>query len=190
MSYTDREKGLALEIARASIRNGLEKGRPLEPDEDGLPERLRQQRASFVTLHKQGRLRGCIGTIDACLPLARDVALRAWSAAFQASRFPPVEADEMDHLELSISVLTEPQPLAFKDYEDLLGQVVPGEDGLILEEGGNRGVFLPSVWESLPDKRDFLRHLEMKARLPVDAWHRPRRVYRFRTEYFSEKDVG
>ncbi len=190
MPFTDEEKRLALTIARQSIHHGLTRGRPLEPETDGLPESLRRERASFVTLHKAGQLRGCIGTIDACLPLARDIALRAWSAAFQDRRFPRLEAEEFDHLELSVSVLTAPEPLPFRDHDDLVDKIAPGEDGLILEQGYRRGVFLPSVWESLPDKREFLRHLEMKAGLPVDDWRSSRRVYRFRTEYFSEGEMG
>lgn len=185
MLYTDNERRELLRIAKESIRQGLATGKPLTVDATRLAENLQAERATFVTLHKGGELRGCIGTITACLPLAEDVAQRAYAAAFDDPRFPPVSAGEVEKLDISISILTPPEPMAFVSEEDLLGQIQPQVDGLILQAGYHKGVFLPSVWESLPDKREFLLQLKRKAGLPADYWSDTVRVSRFHTEYLE-----
>jgi hypothetical protein len=185
MPYTEDERRQLLQVARESIRYGLETGKPLPMKTADLPANLQAERATFVTLHKNGELRGCIGTIAACLPLAEDVARRAYAAAFDDQRFPPVRADELERLDISISVLTPPEPMAFASEEDLLAQIQPQVDGLILQAGHHKGVFLPSVWESLPDKRKFLRELKRKAGLPGDYWSAAVRVFRFHAEYLA-----
>jgi AmmeMemoRadiSam system protein A len=185
MSYTEAERQQLLQIARESIRCGLEKGKPCAVKLKDLPAALREKRASFVTLHKAGKLRGCIGTISAYQPLAEDVAQRAYAAAFGDSRFSPVRADELAHLDISISVLSPPEPLEFTSEADLLAKIQPQVDGLIIEEDSLHGVFLPSVWESLPNKREFLRQLKRKAGLPADYWSDAIKVSRFCTEYLS-----
>ncbi|MEJ2427194.1 MAG: AmmeMemoRadiSam system protein A, partial [Candidatus Thiodiazotropha sp.] len=93
---------------------------------------------------------------------------------------------ELHHLELHISILTPSEPMLFESEEDLLRQIRPGIDGLILQEGRHRGTFLPSVWESLPDARDFLTHLKQKAGLPSHYWSDNLEVYRYETESFPE----
>jgi AmmeMemoRadiSam system protein A len=186
MPYAKHEQQQLLAIARESIRHGLETGTPSPIKLDTLPASLREIRATFVTLEEGGQLRGCIGTITASLPLAEDVAQRAYAAAFGDPRFPPVQAPELGQLRISISVLTPPEPLVFGSEAELVAQIQPGVDGLIFEAGRNRGVFLPSVWEALPDRHDFLRHLKRKAGLPFGYWSGSVRVYRYRTEYFSE----
>jgi uncharacterized protein, PH0010 family len=185
MSYTEAERQQLLQIARESIRCGLEKGKPCAVKLKDLPAALREKRASFVTLYKAGKLRGCIGTISAYQPLGEDVAQRAYAAAFGDSRFLPVRANELAYLDISISVLSSPEPLEFTSEADLLAQIQPQVDGLIIEEDGLQGVFLPSVWESLPNKREFLRQLKRKAGLPADYWSDTIKVSRFRTEYLS-----
>lgn len=184
MSYTEIERQQLLDIARESIRFGLKEGRPLEIDQHKLPENLLEKRATFVTLNEDGKLRGCIGTITPCLSLAQDVAQRAYSAAFSDPRFPKVQADEVEKLDISISVLTPLEPIHFETEEELLKQIKPNFDGLILHAGSaHRGVFLPSVWEELPNKRKFLKQLKLKAGLPEDYWSDEVRVSRFHTEY-------
>jgi AmmeMemoRadiSam system protein A len=158
-------QALLLDIARASIRHGLAEGTPVPVDLDPLPGAVAARGAAFVTLRIRGNLRGCTGRLEADGPLAKAVAAQAFSAAFLDSRFPPVTEPETAELEVSISVLTEPEPLQFIDEEDLLRQLEPGRDGLVLEAGGRRGTFLPSVWEELPGPRDFLRELKRKAGL-------------------------
>jgi AmmeMemoRadiSam system protein A len=180
------EQHALLEVARGSIDHGLREGRPLAVDPAAYPPRLRAPAAAFVTLHEHGELRGCIGHLEAIGPLVRDVAENAFAAAFRDPRFPPLEAHERDHLEIEISVLTAPEALDCASEGELLHQIVPGRDGLILAEGHARGTFLPTVWESLPDPRDFVRHLKTKAGLQPDHWSDAIRVWRYFTQSFSD----
>lgn len=173
-----------LEVAHDSIEHGLRHGRALPVDAHTYPETLRAPRATFVTLHEDGELRGCIGTLEAYRPLVEDVANNAFSAAFRDPRFEPLHTDEFPRLDIHISVLGLPQPMKFRDEADLLAQLRPGIDGLILTASGHRGTFLPSVWESLPHPEDFLRHLKRKAGLPAYYWSPEIQVQRYTTEMF------
>ncbi len=158
-----------LDIARRSIDAGPASG-PIEVDLAGLPEPLRAVRSSFVTLEQEGRLRGCIGSLEASLPLARDVARSAWRAAYRDPRFEPVDPSERAGLELHVSVLSPSEPMYFASEADLLAQLRPGVDGLVLREGTAQATFLPQVWESLPRPQDFLEQLKQKAGLARDHW--------------------
>ncbi|MDX1698844.1 MAG: AmmeMemoRadiSam system protein A, partial [Thiohalobacterales bacterium] len=165
MLFTDSQQQELLDIARESIQEGLQRGQPLtvEVDPDSP---LASPGASFVTLKLDGQLRGCIGSLEAYRPLIRDVAENAYAAAFQDPRFSPLTYPELDRLDLSLSILTPAERMTFTSQEDLLGQLQPGIDGLILQEDSRRGTFLPSVWESLPQANRFLSHLKLKAGLP------------------------
>ena len=174
-----------LELAHASIRHGLDHGRPLSVRAKDFPEPLRAQRASFVTLEHQGALRGCIGHLEAVEPLVQDVAKNAFAAAFRDPRFPPLAESELAGLALHISVLTPATELEFESEQDLIAKLRPGIDGLILQEGAARGTFLPSVWESLPEPQQFLAQLKRKAGLPIDHWSERIRVFRYETEAFG-----
>ncbi|MCF6218641.1 MAG: AmmeMemoRadiSam system protein A [Gammaproteobacteria bacterium] len=170
-----------LSLARESITCGLQRHQPATVKLDDYPAALQQRGASFVTLEKQGMLRGCIGTLEAYRPLAIDVAENAFAAAFRDPRFPPVQADELSDLQLHISLLTPPEPLPVKDQAELLRRLQPGIDGLILHEGNLRATFLPSVWESLPEPRQFLAQLKLKAGLPADYWSETLHFERYKT---------
>jgi len=174
-----------LEIAAASIRHGLEHGRSLKPVLDEYEPALREPGASFVTLEREGELRGCIGSLTAERPLVEDVAENAYAAAFSDPRFHPLQAIELQGLEMHISILGKAEPMHFNSERDLLAQLRPGIDGLILEEGYRRGTFLPSVWEQLPDAVDFLQHLKLKAGLPVNYWSETIRFSRYTTHSFG-----
>lgn len=172
-----------LEIADQSIRHGLEQGAPLELDLEVEPEALRNNGASFVTLKTQNKqLRGCIGAAAAHRPLASDVAMNAFSAAFKDPRFKPVSFEEYESLRLSISVLSPQSPMAIKSEQDLLSQLRPGIDGLMIADGAKRALFLPSVWEQLPDPAQFLAHLKRKAGMAADHWSTDFRANRFIAE--------
>jgi AmmeMemoRadiSam system protein B/AmmeMemoRadiSam system protein A len=150
-----------------------------------LPE-LQEKGASFVTLHKDGHLRGCIGSPIAWRPLGEDVADNAVRAAFSDPRFPPMGADEMFRVKLSLSLLTPPEPMRFGSEEDLLAQLRPRIDGLIIEDQGRHALFLPAVWEQLPDPADFLAHLKHKAGLAPDHWSAEFRASRFTANEYHE----
>ncbi|MBI3447169.1 MAG: AmmeMemoRadiSam system protein B [Magnetospirillum sp.] len=160
---------ILLDLAWASIRHGLSNGAAAPPPAE-RPGKLGEPGAVFVTLHRQGQLRGCIGSPIAWRPLAEDITDNAFKAAFKDPRFPPLHLQELDQLTLSVSVLTPPLPMSFTDEADLLAQLRPRLDGLIIEDGGKRALFLPSVWEQLADKRAFLAHLKAKAGMAHDHW--------------------
>jgi len=180
------QRATLIEVARRSIEQGLVTGRPLAVIPSEYHRDLKAVRASFVTLNLHGRLRGCIGHLEAVQPLVVDVAENAFAAAFRDPRFAPLKDSEWPEVELHLSILTRPEPMRFSDEADLIRQIRPGEDGLILQDGPNRGTFLPSVWESLPDPIDFLIHLKHKAGLAANHWSNRVEVYRYHTESFGE----
>ncbi len=147
---------------------------------------LRQIGASFITLTRDGALRGCIGSLQAARPLGGDVAENAIAAAFRDPRFPPVTAAEWPGLRVEVSLLSAPKPLRFADEADLFSQLRVGEDGVILEADGRRATFLPQVWESIPDKRLFMRELARKAGLTDDVRLGRSRVWRYRVTKWKE----
>jgi AmmeMemoRadiSam system protein A len=181
----EQDRQTLLGMARAAIRHGLQYRQPLPVSATDYSPALQHHGASFVTLKIRGELRGCIGALTAHQPLIQDVAENAYNAAFRDPRFPKLSAGEFEQLEVHISVLTPPTPMTFDNEQDLLRQLQPRVDGLVLSDGALRGTFLPSVWESLQDRQDFLRHLKMKAGLPPDYWSSTLRVERYRVEAFS-----
>ena len=144
--------------------------------------------ASFVTLEKDGDLRGCIGSIIAHRPLINDLIENTKNAAFKDSRFNPVTAEEYQQLKINVSLLSAPRKISFNGEEDLLNQIVPNVDGIIIRDGDKQAVYLPSVWEVLSDKREFLNTLKVKAGLPQDYFSNTFEAYRFETIYIKEDD--
>lgn len=160
-----------LETADKAIRFGLKTGNPIGIDLRHEHEDVQAPGASFVTLKTANhQLRGCIGAPVAHQPLIRDVAQNAYRAAFKDPRFKPVTDDEYETLRLSISVLSPQSKMTFKDEADLLSQLRPGIDGLVIQDGGRRALFLPSVWEQLPEPQQFLSSLKRKAGMAADHW--------------------
>jgi len=183
--YDEDQRKKMLGMAHKAIEKGLETGKPLAVDAHDWPDWAQQQRAAFVTLHLDGRLRGCIGSLAAHRPLICDIAENAFSAAFRDPRFAKLTVAEFTRIEMDISVLSEPEPLPFKDEADLLAKMRPGVDGLILQSGGRRGTFLPQVWDQLPDKHTFLAHLKTKAGFAGDYWSDDIQIQRYTTETFK-----
>ncbi len=175
-----------LDLARRSIAHGLAHGQPLSPALGWQAPFLAEHRASFVTLTRHGRLRGCIGRLEAARPLGADVADNAFAAAFRDPRFAPLERDEFDELRLTVAVLTPPEPLPVRDEAELLDRLEPGQHGLILELGAHRATFLPKVWEQLPDAREFVAQLRRKAGLPADCWSAALRFWVYRSVEYAE----
>lgn len=185
MNLSLEHQRLLLAVAREAIARGFTEGAPWSPEPSAYPTALRVPAATFVTLERCGALRGCIGTLTAHQPLVADVAEHAFGAAFHDPRFAPLAAAEWPDTAVSISVLSPPVPLAFADEQDLLRQIRPGQDGLILEDQGHRATFLPAVWESLPEKADFWRHLKAKAGLQADHWSPTLAVKRYTATKFA-----
>lgn len=175
-------KAILLDIARRSIECGLRSGQPLVVDPDAYPAELVELRATFVTLHRAGELRGCLGGLVANRPLVVDVAHSAFGAAFRDSRFPRLAEHELEDLEIHVSILSPLEPLSVADEASLLAAIRPGVDGLVVRDGRRQGTFLPSVWESLREPRVFWRELKRKAGLPVDAWSSHWEIFRYTVE--------
>ena len=146
---------------------------------------LGARRATFVTLQRQGNLRGCVGSLQAHRPLIGDAFVNAVKAGFGDPRFGPLGLDELADLTVSVSILSHRRPFAVANEDELIYGLEPDRDGLILADGQRSALFLPSVWSSLPDPRVFVRQLKQKAGLPADHWSPTLRAFRFRTESFA-----
>lgn len=173
---------LLIDICRKSIKAGLH-NQELELDYSNLPAVFNEHGACFVTLERQGSLRGCIGTIVAHQPLIVDLVKNAKNAAFSDPRFMPLTEEEFDGLSIAISLLSAPIQMKFKDEADLLEQIVPNKDGIIIKDGRYQAVYLPSVWEQLPEKAWFLNSLKEKAGLPSNHFSKTFEAYKFSAEY-------
>jgi len=171
-------------LAKQSIEYGLTHGSLLPIDLQTLSDTLTALRATFVTIEKNGQLRGCIGMLEAQRPLAQDIAANSYAAAFADPRFPPVSADELVELDIHLSILSPAEVIHCRSEAELLQLLRPNVDGLILDDGLHRATFLPSVWESLPKPIDFIHHLKHKAGLPIDYWSDNLQAYRYTTESF------
>lgn len=180
-SLSATERQALLDAARRSVTEGVA-GRRFAVDTRDCSAALRAPRASFVTLHVRDELRGCIGSLAARRPLIEDVVENAYAAAFNDPRFPALAPIELHDLNVHISVLSPLAPLRFDSEADLLEQLRPGIDGLVLTERHHRGTFLPAVWGSVPTPRDFLRRLKEKAGLPPDYWSDTVTVERYTAE--------
>lgn len=181
---SEREKHLLLTIARESIKHGLEHGTALKIFNQDYAPALQQVRSVFITLKINSQLRGCIGTTETASSLVENVAEYAYRAAFHDPRFAPLDKDEFDQVTISISILSANEPVEFSSETDLLNQLRPGIDGLIIEKGGCRATFLPSVWEALPDTHEFLRQLKIKAHIPADEI--PGKAWRYHADTILE----
>ncbi len=188
MRLTLEERQTLLKLAREAITRAVHRQELPPVDLNAVCEALQRDGASFVTLTKRGELRGCIGSLEPRRPMVLDVRENAVAAAFHDPRFPPVRPEELDDLHVEISVLSVPQPLPYDGPDDLIAQLRPGVDGVVIERGWNRATFLPQVWEKLADPHQFLERLCLKAYLPADAYRHPGLdVCTYQVEKFEEE---
>ncbi|TGD74809.1 AmmeMemoRadiSam system protein A [Mangrovimicrobium sediminis] len=180
------QRRAALQLARAAITAHLAGAPP-----PSVPAELQSLQTSglFVTLEKNGALRGCIGIIENAGSLGEALCEYAVAAACRDPRFPAVSSAELPALEIGVSLLQPPRPMTVASRADLLRQLEPGVDGLVIEEGRHRATFLPQVWEQLPVAEDFLGRLLQKAGLPEDYWSPRLRFSRYRSDSFTEADT-
>lgn len=167
--------GVLLPLARAAIASQL----GLNKLADESPQWLARTGASFITLKREGKLRGCIGTLRAHRTLGDDVKANAVAAAFRDPRFKPLTAEEFAAIMVEISVLSALEPLRFADEADVLRQLRVGVDGLVLQYGHHSGTFLPQVWDDIKEPSNFMAHLKYKAGLPPDFWDPEVRISRY-----------
>ncbi|MDP1830046.1 MAG: AmmeMemoRadiSam system protein A [Archangium sp.] len=178
-----RDGALLLAVARGTIAEQFGGPKVQRPEGEAW---LEERRAVFVTLKRDGELRGCVGQLAARFTLYEAVREAATSAAFRDSRFFPLRPEELAFLQLEVSVLSPLEPLEVTDEEDLLRKLRPGVDGVVLSHQFRSGLFIPEMWKQLPEKRDFVTLLKRKAGLPP-AWVPGTKVERFTAEHWEER---
>lgn len=187
---SDSDRRQLLKAAVQTISNGLRRGKPPEVALESYPRSLQALRACFVTLKKDGRLRGCVGSLTPHQALISDVASSAFKAAFGDRRFDALSREELkdikNGIEISISILSHARALPAASEAEALKTIEPGVDGLILRDGDKGALLLPQVWEAIPEAKTFLATLRQKAGLAQDHWSGGLRLRRFRTESFGE----
>ena len=187
MNYSVTEQKKLLEISRSTLLFYFEHGKKNELDSKKLNKKFLEKKATFVTLTLGDQLRGCIGKVLPKFSLYRDIINNSLSAAFADPRFPGIERDELKNIKIEISVLSKPKRIIFDNVEDLLRKIKPFQHGIILQSSFHQATFLPQVWEDLPDKKNFLTNLSLKAGLSASAWQDPEIEYFYYTiEHFSE----
>jgi len=176
---SDEDRRTLLELARQAIQESVCRDQiPATPIAAGV---LAEKSGAFVSLHIGGKLRGCIGQVSPKTGLSETVVQCAVLAARADERFSPVVPEEVSQLEIEISVLTQPAPAKPEDIEI-------GRHGILVEQGGRRGVLLPQVARERGwDRQRFLEETCRKADLPLDAWANPTvQLHTFTAEVFSE----
>ncbi len=185
LTKSDKKKLLA--IARAAINSAVNDKLPEKIDLGSFSIELQTNGASFVTLTKSGKLRGCIGALEAYQPLALDVQEHAIAAALEDFRFPPVSPDEVELLKIEISYLTPLKKIEYQNNKDLLCKLHPGIDGVLIRDGSRRATFLPQVWGQISDGREFMTHLCLKMGAQPDLWQKKQLdVFVYQVEEFCE----
>lgn len=179
---SERGKRALLSLARQTIRRRLDAAAAVPPAAPAGEAALGEERGVFVTLHRGGELRGCIGYPLPVTSLWRAVGEMALAAAFEDPRFPPLGREELDEIDIEISVLTVPRRVAGP------GEVQVGRDGILVSQGTRRGLLLPQVpLEQGWDLERYLSHGCLKAGLPADAWRRGAAIETFQADVFGEK---
>jgi AmmeMemoRadiSam system protein A len=185
---TEAEGKHLVETARNPIKKALFNPKDKSETDSVSSPKFQEKRGTFVTLTINGALRGCIGHILPQESLIEGVRVNAISAAFRDPRFRPLSKNEFEMIKVEVSILTEPKPLPYTDANDLLSKLRPGTDGVIIRKGHYQATFLPQVWEQLPNKKDFLTHLCLKAGLAGDAWASDKlEVHTYQVQAFEEE---
>ena len=189
MKLTTHDNERLLAIARRSIRQGFYTLEPLEVDLASLSDALLENAGSFVTLSQEGRLRGCIGTVDTKHPLAQSVSYAAYSAAYEDSRFSPLSDSEVDAVRIEISVLSKLVKIDAYSQDELISMLRPFVDGLVIRDEQHTATFLPKVWRQIDDPLTFVLHLKAKAHMDAEYWSDSMECYRFTANLISDDGV-
>ncbi len=185
--FAKHNKDKLLEIVEKTLQHAVI-GKHFTPERSDYPDVLFDKGASFVTLTKNGELRGCIGSLLPNRAIALDIADNAWQAAMADSRFSPLTQPELQEIEYTVSLLTGYEKISFKNEADLLNKIKPNIDGIVIRDGRRQGLFLPSVWKQISNPADFLNNLKIKAGLSPAYWSDEMNVYRFRTVEINNAD--
>lgn len=182
------DQNTLLALARQVITANCRKETLPEIDPAEYPISLQEQRCAFVTLTKQNLLRGCIGSLNPTRPLIVEVSHNAYASAFEDYRFPNVVPEELNQISIEISILSPNQPITFTDEQSLINQLIPFQDGVILQYQNHRGTFLPQVWEKITAPEDFLKQLKQKAGLPLNFWNENIQFFKYQVFAFHEEE--
>lgn len=181
----DADRAQLLDLARRALAHVVGTGRVPAVAVNSFAPAMRAIRKTFVTLTMDGRLRGCVGSLMAHAPLVEDVVGNTAKAATADTRFAPLSGEELPLCDISISILSHARPIRFGDEMELLARLRPRRDGLIIRAGDRSALFLPKVWEVLPDPAQFLAHLKSKAGLDPNTPTQGLNAFHFTTETFS-----
>jgi hypothetical protein len=185
-NFNEEEKQFLLNLARESAEYYLKNDKKIDINEEEIPENLKEKKGCFVTFTENEQLRGCIGYIIPQKPLYECVIENAINAAINDERFSPVNYSEMKNIKIDISVLAVPTLLEHNSSEELLSKLKP-LNGVILKKGIHQSTYLPSVWEFISDKEEFLSSLCIKGNMEAECWADPKtQVYIYTAEDFSE----
>ncbi|MCP3955834.1 MAG: AmmeMemoRadiSam system protein A [Desulfobacterales bacterium] len=192
INLTDKEGKTLLNMARTYISNKFDHN-----SKDSNPPKKNvaiennifyKKRGVFVTLHKDGCLRGCIGTLEPVKSIVDGIKDNSLNAAFQDPRFSPLKLNELNEINIEVSILTKPKKLEYTNSKDLLSKLKPNIHGVIIKYNKHKATFLPQVWDQLPDTKDFLSHICQKAGLVSDEWEKGKlEVLTYKVQYFKEK---
>lgn len=180
-NFAKHNKTELLDIVEKSLKEAVLYNKHYEHPRTDTNNVLFNKGASFVTLKLNGKLRGCIGSLTPERAIAIDLAENAHSAAMHDTRFKPLSKDELQKIDFSISLLTDFEKIEYTSYDDLLDKIKPGEDGILINDGERKGIFLPSVWDLIPNKDDFITQLKIKAGLSPSYWSDEMKIFKFKT---------
>jgi len=179
-------RNFVLKLAREAIETYVKTGKKI-PVPKEHPKELDDKKGVFVTIYKKPKeLRGCIGFPYPQLPLIEGLTQTAVEVC-KDPRFSPLSKEELKDIWIEVSILSKPELIKVKSQKDCLKEITPGKDGLMLQKGYYSGLFLPQVWEEIPEKEDFLEALCMKAGLLADEWlDSSAKIYKFKVQAFKE----
>jgi MEMO1 family protein len=184
----ERHRRQLLDCAYATLRHVAKKGRAPNVEVATFAMPLRALRKTFVTLEVDGKLRGCVGSLAPVDALISDVVKNTYKAAMQDKRFKPMVAEELGKARVTISILSHPRLLPFASEADLVDRLRPEIDGLAIQGGGRRALFLPKVWEEIVQPAEILSRLKRKAGMPSEPLSPEVRAFRFTAETFTGDD--
>ncbi len=191
--YSPDEGKFLLKLAKSTIAERLgvnfdKENRKKNSSEKSFDDKFfNEKKGVFVTLHLNGSLRGCIGSLEPHETIVQGVINNSINAAFYDPRFPPLSIDEFNGIDIEVSILSRPEKLEYSDGKDLISKLEPGVDGVIIGKGRAGATFLPQVWDQLPDAESFLSQLCRKAGLSGDEWEKgDLDVKVYHVQYFNE----
>jgi AmmeMemoRadiSam system protein A len=186
---SETQQHYLLSLTRRTIEKYLQTQEILQIDKNNLESIFLTRKATFVTLEKNNELRGCMGELEPQKPLYESIINNSLASAFLDPRFPPLDKTELKGIIIEISVLSPLKKVPiFKNSEDLLNYLTQKKPGLFIKKNGSQATFLPQVWEELPETKNFMTQLCLKAGMNPDEWQNlEMEIYEYQVEKFKEE---